>query len=113
MPRFTGVILTRSPSTRNTTSIGLGASPGFFGPADLLELVPASDAEFVPAAAVDLVATSAVELVRSFPALSFLSSPIFLGTRMVTLWMGTVSTLVRDRKSTRLNSSHGYISYAV
>src|SRR2546422_6159517 len=33
-----------------------------------------------------------------------------------TLWpqtVGTVLTLSRDRKSTRLNSSHGYISYAV
>src|SRR2546429_1225573 len=29
-----------------------------------------------------------------------------------TLW-GSISATVRDRKSTRLNSSHGYISYAV
>src|SRR2546429_9999994 len=30
-----------------------------------------------------------------------------------TLGKGTVSCLLTDRKSTRLNSSHGYISYAV
>src|SRR2546422_6010355 len=29
------------------------------------------------------------------------------------VFVGMGSTLVRDRKSTRLNSSHGYISYAV
>src|SRR5205809_2182143 len=30
-----------------------------------------------------------------------------------TLWIGSLTSAERDRKSTRLNSSHGYISYAV
>src|SRR2546429_2678749 len=29
------------------------------------------------------------------------------------LWKGSCESLLPDRKSTRLNSSHGYISYAV
>src|SRR5205809_2299104 len=29
------------------------------------------------------------------------------------IWFGSGQPRVRDRKSTRLNSSHGYISYAV
>src|SRR5687768_18181455 len=41
-----------------------------------------------------------------------------LVVRMASVWRETISSLRRetraqDRKSTRLNSSHGYISYAV
>src|SRR2546429_7038552 len=40
-------------------------------------------------------------------ALSYADSPVFADTR------GSAATGESDRKSTRLNSSHGYISYAV
>src|SRR2546429_4892327 len=37
----------------------------------------------------------------------------FLGVQPDMMHIGTISFLFLDRKSTRLNSSHGYISYAV
>src|SRR2546429_1476633 len=37
----------------------------------------------------------------------------YLGRASGLLSKKTIETLIRDRKSTRLNSSHGYISYAV
>src|SRR2546422_7112087 len=45
-----------------------------------------------------------IEFVRPIPPLAFL--PMFL------VWKAS-GGIGRDRKSTRLNSSHGYISYAV
>src|SRR2546422_4487607 len=44
-----------------------------------------------------------------FTPAEFRSSPIPGGY----VCLGSLSFLMRDRKSTRLNSSHGYISYAV
>src|SRR2546429_3335035 len=38
---------------------------------------------------------------------------ILSGTRLDYLWLLRFGEALRDRKSTRLNSSHGYISYAV
>src|SRR2546429_2818038 len=34
-------------------------------------------------------------------------------TEICAVWIGHVQYKIADRKSTRLNSSHGYISYAV
>src|SRR2546422_3288339 len=41
------------------------------------------------------------------------SSAFVRSCTMTTLTSGARATMVGDRKSTRLNSSHGYISYAV
>src|SRR6266496_3105900 len=90
-------MFTCSWSKRKTTSIGLGASPGFFVSPDLLEFVREEPAgEFVGA---ETEAVSAFELEFVADAFSFLSLSGFFGTRVVTLWIGTVSTLVRDRVS--------------
>src|SRR5262245_50957469 len=86
MPRLTGTILTLSLLRVKTTSTGFGASPGFSflfsEPRTELVLVTAR-----PLVSVDLFFQP------------FLSSG-FLGVRVVTLWIGTVRTLVRERVST-------------
>src|SRR5205809_3484470 len=52
-----------------------------------------------------------------FPYTTLFRSPlrmsITLSAPRRTSWATTVTSGFRDRKSTRLNSSHGYISYAV
>src|SRR5256884_6527426 len=60
--------------------------------------------------------SSAIFLTRLRPAMVFLAPsssdmPSRLPEKVMTL--GTPALAARDRKSTRLNSSHGYISYAV
>src|SRR2546422_5088129 len=39
--------------------------------------------------------------------------PVAIGRTAVVRLLDRLNEVVRDRKSTRLNSSHGYISYAV
>src|ERR1035437_3084849 len=96
MPRLTGIIFTRSPSTRKTTSIGLGASPLFLPVLlDSLTAFVAADAEFVDGpAAVEFVPPPLPLLVLLVAANSF-----GLGNRVVMLWPGTLRTLVRERVS--------------
>src|SRR2546429_889715 len=62
----------------------------------VLEAVPADKCEHRP----DPVSKSAIELVRHIAVAE-------------NRFLETVINGVLDRKSTRLNSSHGYISYAV
>src|SRR6266436_7478327 len=50
-------------------------------------------------------------LFRSRPR--YEEASLFVPPRYGTLWRGFPRRRSRDRKSTRLNSSHGYISYAV
>src|SRR2546422_3351598 len=52
-------------------------------------------------------------LVRSSPATFFITRPPLCTRRPSPVTKVTPSRWSRDRKSTRLNSSHGYISYAV
>src|SRR5215813_10587594 len=89
MPIFTGACLTRSPSTKNTTSTGFGASLPF--------LSFAASIVFVLALALALVLP---ELAAPFvtPGGQFVSV-LFFGRRVVTLAIGTDSTLVRERVS--------------
>src|SRR6185369_17321010 len=84
MPIFTGAALTRSPSSRKTTSIGFGVSLDFRSFADSTTLVPAA-----------LVLEPITELVGPLGQLV----SVFLGRRVVTLAIGTVRTFVRDRVS--------------
>src|SRR5438105_2757455 len=121
MPILTGTILARSPSLRKTTSMGLATF--------LMALfVPAAEGSLATSAVVMvllllLVAAAAELLVRdeslfaaSFVLSPFLSLSLSLGRRVVTLAMGTVSTLVRLRVSISavtdmpgLNSSFSWI----
>src|SRR2546429_7027848 len=48
-----------------------------------------------------------------FPYTTLFRSPINQASGKPAFWYFFVKLFYRDRKSTRLNSSHGYISYAV
>src|SRR2546422_4396547 len=52
-------------------------------------------------------------LVAEHETPGWLRNTVALGLAAVFAFSPTYSTHARDRKSTRLNSSHGYISYAV
>src|SRR2546422_11253020 len=51
---------------------------------------------------------------RAVPAAKHLEQREPAGARPpLACWLGVPTSILSDRKSTRLNSSHGYISYAV
>src|SRR2546422_3335805 len=64
-----------------------------------------------------LISKVYLERLRDMPLLTFSTTPenefLLLLKRVTDLVMASLLLVVLDRKSTRLNSSHGYISYAV
>src|SRR2546429_4268328 len=57
-----------------------------------------------------VLAPIAAEFGKTLPAMT-----LTIAASLATRWIGAIlfGLLAEDRKSTRLNSSHGYISYAV